>query len=122
MFLLLKGELEGRLDAEYYKYDYIEIMSKLKNAHYGTVIFNKILNSITNGYDFRDYKDTGTPYIKVANVKKGEFDFNKIQFIDFNSGEINKAIQLKKGNLLLTRKGTYGNAVSLDSDYDFVIS
>jgi len=60
--------------------------------------------------------------LKVANVKQGELDFTKIQYIDFNSSEISKNIQLKKGNLLLTRKGTFGNAFALDKDYDFVIS
>jgi restriction endonuclease S subunit len=35
---------------------------------------------------------------------------------------IKKAIQLKKGNVLLTRKGTFGIATSIDSDVDDIIS
>ena len=46
--------------------------------------FHEILKSINNGYDFRDYKEIGTPYLKVANIKQGQFDFSKIQYIDFN--------------------------------------
>lgn len=84
--------------------------------------FHQILQSLNNGYDFRDYKESGTPYLKVANIKQGEFDFSKIQYVDFNSSEISKNIQLKKGNILLTRKGTFGNAIALDSDSDYVIS
>ena len=45
-----------------------------------------------------------------------------MQYIDFDSSKISKNIQLKKGNILLTRKGTFGYAISLDNDYDYVIS
>ena len=120
VFLVKHSELEGRLDSYFYKPDFYELDKKLiKNNN---VRFCHLIKSILNGYDFRDYKEFGTPYIKVANVKQGEFDFRKIQYIDFDSDEISKSIQLKKGNLLLTRKGTFGNALSLEKNYDFVIS
>ena len=45
-----------------------------------------------------------------------------MHYINFDSSEITKNIQLKKGNLLLTRKGTFGYAICLDKDYDYVIS
>jgi restriction endonuclease S subunit len=120
VFILQKSELEKRFDPIYYAHEYNHFDKKLRKKPFKK--FHQILKSINNGYDFRDYKDSGTPYLKVANVKQGELDFTKIQYIDFNSSEISKNIQLKKGNLLLTRKGTFGNAFALDKDYDFVIS
>lgn len=120
VFILQKSELEKRLDPLYYAHEFNEYEKILIKKPFKK--FHQVLKSINNGSDFRDYKDSGTPYLKVANVKKGELDFTKIQYIDFNSSEISKNIQLKKGNLLLTRKGTFGNAVALDQDYDFVIS
>jgi len=120
VFILQKSELEKRFDPIYYAHEYNNYDKKLSKKPFKK--FHQILKSINNGYDFRDYKESGTPYLKVANVKKGELDFTKIQYIDFNSSEISKNIQLKKGNLLLTRKGTFGNAFALDKDYDFVIS
>lgn len=119
-FILQKSELEKRFDPQYYAHFFNEYEKKLiKKPHKK---FLQLLKSINNGYDFRDYKDSGTPYLKVANIKQGEFDFSKIQYIDFNSEEISKNIQLKKGNILLTRKGTFGNAIALNEDYDYVIS
>jgi restriction endonuclease S subunit len=120
VFILQKSEMEKRLDPMYYAHEYNQFDKKISKKPFKK--FNQILKSINNGYDFRDYKESGTPYLKVANVKRGELDFSKIQYIDFNSSEISKNIQLKKGNLLLTRKGTFGNAFALDKDYDFVIS
>ncbi|MBE7443302.1 MAG: restriction endonuclease subunit S [Flavobacteriales bacterium] len=120
VFILPKSELEKRFDPMYYAHEYNHYDKQLSKKPFKK--FHQILKSINNGYDFRDYKESGTPYLKVANVKQGELDFTKIQYIDFNSSEISKNIQLKKGNLLLTRKGTFGNAFALDKDYDFVIS
>lgn len=122
VFLVNQSNLEGRFDSYFYKYDFQLMIESLNNSKFETVPFKKIIKSINNGFDFRDYKDNGISYIKVANVKQGEFDFSKIQYIDFSSDEITKNIQLKRGNILLTRKGTYGNALSLDKDYDYVIS
>lgn len=122
VFLVNQSNLEGRFDSYFYKHDFQLMIESLNNSKYETVPFKKIIKSINNGFDFRNYKDDGIPYIKVANVKQGEFDFSKIQYIDFSSNEITKNIQLKRGNILLTRKGTYGNALSLDKDYDYVIS
>jgi type I restriction enzyme, S subunit len=111
-----------RLDAFYYANDFLHIEKELKEKKTNVVFFKDIINSITNGFDFRDYKENGTPYIKVANVRKGKFDFSKIQYIDISSEELVKKIQLKKGNLLLTRKGTFGNALALTKDYNYIIS
>lgn len=112
--------INGRFDPYYYSSSFVDFYkktNKVESANLGSLI-----NSITNGYDFREYTEIGIPYIKVANVKNGEFDFSKIQYVKFSSYDINKQIQLKKGNILLTRKGTFGNALYLNSNYDYVIS
>lgn len=120
VFILQKSDLEKRFDPNYYAHEFNEYEKLLNKKPHRK--FNQILKSINNGFDFRAYKDIGTPYLKVANIKKGEFNFSKIQYIDFDSSEIPKNIQLKKGNILLTRKGTFGNAIALEQDYNYVIS
>lgn len=120
VFILQKSELEKRLDPTYYIHEFNNYEKKLVQKPYQK--FAKLVKSINNGFDFREYKESGTPYLKVANIKQGEIDFTKIQYVDFSSTEISKNIQLKKGNILLTRKGTFGNAFALDKNLDFVIS
>ena len=123
IFITKYSEVAGkRFDSYYYTNDFYQLEGQLSKSKYRYIPFSDVVQSISNGFDFRDYKDSGTPYIKVANVKPGEFDFTKIQYIDFNSSELVKKIQLKKGNLLLTRKGTFGNALALTEDYDYIIS
>ncbi len=111
---------ENRIDPLFYNHEFYIYEKLLKEKPFRK--FKYFINSINNGFDFRDYQTSGTPYLKVANIKKGSFDFSKIQYINFDSSEINKNIKLKKGNLLLTRKGTFGNALALDNDYNYVIS
>lgn len=114
MFVTKFSKVSGnRFDCYYYLTEDIE--RKINKGKYEAVSFSSVILSLINGFDFRDYKEVGTPYIKVANVRKGEFDFSKIQYIDWDTTEIDKAIQLKKGNILLTRKGTFGYALALVS-------
>ena len=120
IFLVQFSELQGRIDPFYYNHEFNKYEKILARKPFKK--FRYLIKSINNGFDFRDYKEIGTPYLKVANIKQGELDFTKIQYVDFNSSEISKNIQLKKGNLLLTRKGTFGNTFAIDKDYDFVIS
>ncbi len=119
IYVSISEVLGSRFDPYYYK----EQISSNVSSHIKVVKLGEIINSIVNGYDFREYSDIGKIlYIKVANVKKGEFDFSKIQYVDFDTSTISKNIKLKSGNLLLTRKGTFGNALSLKSDNDYLIS
>jgi len=111
---------DRRLDPYYYSPLFVNFYKRI--VKFESVNLGSLLKTITNGLDFREYSKTGTPYIKVANVKQGEFDFSKVQYVTFDSFDITKQIQLKKGNILLTRKGTFGNALYLNDNYNYVIS
>ena len=100
MFKSMLSKLSGnRMDCHSYFTEDVEM--QINNGLYKSANFSSLFNSLINGFDFRDYNETGTPYLKVANVRKGEFDFSKMQFIEFDTTEIGKAIQLKKGIILL---------------------
>lgn len=109
----------GRLDAYYYKSSFKELGRKLSCCN--CVPFGSLIAEIYNGIDCRDYKESGVPYLKVANIKPGGFDFYDLKYID--SQELGaKDIALRAGRMLLTRKGTFGNAIALSEDYDYAIS
>ena len=120
MFIVPAKEVHnGRLDAYYYKGKFKELTKKLSCCN--CVPFGRLITEIYNGIDCRDYKESGVPYLKVANVKPGEFDFDDLKYID--SQEVGaKDIALRAGRMLLTRKGTFGNAIALSEDYDYAIS
>ena len=114
-----KEVINGRLDAYYYKSSFKELGKQLSLCN--SVPFGSLITEIYNGIDCRDYQDEGIPYLKVANVKPGEFSFDDLKYIDRKELGV-KDIALKAGRMLLTRKGTFGNAIALGEDYDYAIS
>ena len=118
-FRVYFNEIEKRIDPYYYRPKYKVFENKL--AKIGIIPFGQIIKKISNGFDYRDFVDKGIPYLRVSNIKPFEFALNDVKKID-PPFEIKKDIKLKKGDLLLTRKGTYGVALSLDKDYDYIIS
>ena len=115
----VKEVVNGRLDAYYYKSSFKELGKELTRCN--SVPFGNLITEIYNGIDCRDYQDEGVPYLKVANVKPGEFSFDDLKYIDRKEIGV-KDIALKAGRMLLTRKGTFGNAIALGEDYDYAIS
>ena len=123
VFIVNRSELEGRIDPFFYKSEYSELEKKIEKSKYKKKLLKELIYKVIHGLDFRDYDiKGGIPYIKVANIKKGFFDFSNLQYITPDIIKSSKDIQLEKGNLLLTRKGTFGNALCLEDDYNYIIS
>lgn len=118
-FSVLADEIEGRIDPFYYKPEFVELYKKLSKIK--LVSFGEIITSIINGFDYRKFSDEGLTYLRVSNIKPFEFDLTEVKKINPNF-TINKNIKLKKGDLLLTRKGTFGVALILEKDEDYIIS
>ena len=76
--------------------------------------------TLVNGYDCRDFVDQGLPYLKVAQVKPFNLKVEDAQLIP-ETGVPTRGLALK-GDLLLTRKGTYGDAALNRSDTPFAFS
>lgn len=118
-FVVYKNEIEGRIDPFYYRREFREFEKKLSKIR--VVSFGQIIKNIINGFDYRKFADNGLIYLRVSNIKPFEFELTDVKKIN-PSFPINKNIKLKKGDLLLTRKGTYGVALNLDKDYNYIIS
>ena len=113
-------EIEGRLDPYFYRSEFKELEVRLKNIN--IISFDEIIESIVNGFDYRDYSDDGLIYLRVSNIKTFGLDLTDVKKINLKYNDIAKNIKLKKGNILLTRKGTFGVALSVKKDSDFIIS
>ena len=113
--------VNDRIDAYYYQSDFLKLTYELKKSKYDSVRLENLISTIINGLDYRDFKETGNVYLKVANIKPNKIDLTKEYYINIESNKISKNISLRKGDLLLTRKGTFGVAVSIKSDVDYII-
>ncbi|MEW6068765.1 MAG: restriction endonuclease subunit S [Nitrospirota bacterium] len=111
----------NRVDAYYYQPRFIKLIETMQKTPFVVKTLGELSTKIINGLDFREFIETGIPYLRVSNLKPNSFDISDVKFIPaFN---ISKDIELDSGDLLITRKGTYGVAVVVDDEHkDMVIS
>jgi type I restriction enzyme, S subunit len=79
-----------------------------------------VYRSLVNGYDCRDFIDDGLPYLKVAEVKPFNLKIEAAETIP-KKGVPARGLALK-GDLLLTRKGTFGDAALNRAEKPFAFS
>lgn len=103
------SELEGakRIDAEYYKPEYLELMSKIKSQK-SKVVLKDLVNQIVSGSYVNTYFNEGTLYLRVNNITEDGFDLSDLKFVDINFSKIPKKILVKTGDIVLGRTGTIG--------------
>ncbi|WP_047046821.1 restriction endonuclease subunit S [Vibrio mexicanus] len=114
--------LTNILTATTYKQKYILNQENIKTLGKTKKILD-YLNSISNGFDERTDVTDGLPYVKVADVRPNSIDL-------FNCGRVRKSALTdaskkqtpEKGDLLLTRKGSFGIAAVVMSNQEFLCS
>ena len=110
-----------RVDAYYYQPKFEEIEKAIKKGKYEKKELNEIIKSLINGLDYREYTDTGIIYLRVSNIRPNRFNLLNVEHIP--DMEISKDIKLKQGDILLTRKGTFGISTVADKDSEkYIIS
>lgn len=113
----------GRFDAEYYQPKYDQVEKSIKDCGYPTQDLGSLVKPIQNGFDYRDYTEEGTPYIRVGDVKSGQIDLESAVKIPISIADVNKPVDLQVGDILFTRKGSFGNsAVVTEREVDGIIS
>lgn len=100
----------GRLDAEYFQPQYSSILDIIQNANYTHKQLMSFIEPIMNGYDYRDFSEKGTPYIRVADIKQGRIDTENAAKVSITQQDVIKNVHVQEGDILFTRKGTFGNA------------
>jgi type I restriction enzyme S subunit len=114
--------LTNILTATTYRDHYIKNQKNLRE-HGKTVSLFDLLNSVTNGFDERVELNEGLPYVKVADVKPGHIDISnapKVRLSALDDASIKQKPKL--GDLLLTRKGSFGIAAVVMESTDFLCS
>nr|WP_277875946.1 N-6 DNA methylase [Chroococcidiopsis sp. [FACHB-1243]] len=113
----------GRLDAEYYqpKYDLVE--KAIKYCSFPVKNLGSLIEPILNGFDYREYAEEGTPYIRVGDVKNGQINIESAVRIPISIADVDKPVGLQVGDILFTRKGSFGNsAIVTELEVNGIIS
>jgi type I restriction enzyme S subunit len=114
----------GRLDAEYYQPKYEQALIALHQSGYPVKQLGLLIEPIRNGFDFREFTEEGTPYIRVGDIKRGQIEIDNAVKIPLVQENLKKSsIKLKIDDILFTRKGSFGNvAVVTDKEIHTIIS
>ncbi|MBE9106560.1 restriction endonuclease subunit S, partial [Nostoc cf. edaphicum LEGE 07299] len=112
-----------RLDAEYYQPKYDQVEEVIKNCGFLYHNLGSLIEPIQNGFDYREYTEKGTPYIRVGDVKNGQINFESAVKIPITMADVDKPVGLQVGDILFTRKGSFGNsAVVTELEVNGIIS
>jgi type I restriction enzyme M protein len=100
----------GRFDAEHFQPKFAALIDTLRNTGIELQTLGEIIKPVKNGFDCRDFCDEGTPYIRVGDVKQGRIEVDGCARIPLKARDLPKDVSLAVGDILFTRKGSFGNA------------
>lgn len=101
---------ERRLDAEHFQPKYNAMIDTMHSFGIQTKPLGEIIEPVISGIDCRDFIPDGIPYIRVGDIRDGRLFNENAKKINLALDEISKEIKLLPGDVLFTRKGSYGNA------------
>jgi hypothetical protein len=111
----------GRLDPEYFQPKYYNVEAGIRNGRYPSCQLRRLIQPLRNGYDYREFTAEGTPYVRVGDINRGRIDTDGAVRVPFGVHEVEKDVQLRVGDVLLTRKGTFGKAAVVRQAQEHVI-
>src|SRR3989344_6135931 len=114
--IIQKSQLEGahRLDAEYYQPEFLEAKRAILSLPH---ILLKDVAFITDGeHGSVDFLNDGVKYLTAENVQQGFLDLQDIRFVSKQVDERNKRASLKTCDVVLSIKGTVGQAAIVFED------
>jgi type I restriction enzyme M protein len=113
----------GRFDAEYYQPKYDQAEEAIEDCGFPSQNLGSLIEPIQNGFDYREYTEEGTPYVRVGDVKNGQINFESAVKIPITMADVDKPVGLQAGDILFTRKGSFGNsAVVTELEVNGIIS
>lgn len=74
---------------------------------------NEIAVDFINGYDCREFQTSGTPYLRVGNIHPNELDLDGVMYVQILPSQLSKKFRLSLGDLIITRKGSFGFCTSV---------
>ena len=82
-----------------------------------------MIEPIQNGFDYREYTDESTPYIRVGDVKNGQINLESAVKIPISMADVDKPVGLQVRDILFIRKGSFDNsAVVTELEVNGIIS
>lgn len=87
-------------------------------SKYDLIEYSALFRTLRNGISARNYSSQGVRFIRVSDVKFNSLDDKDVKYIN----KYDEKDLLKKSTLLITRKGTVGQAFFLKEDKELTAS
>ena len=118
--VIQKSQLEGakRLDAEYYQPEYLTLEKIFSQSKTEKVI--DLTDFVKKGvFDLSpdNYTESGVPFVRVQNIKKGFLDEENLVFISEQINNKEKKTELRPFDIVLSKVGTVGEISIIPSHF-----
>lgn len=100
----------GRWDAEFFHPKFEALLSAVRRSNSEVRELGDIITGLVNGVDARAFVEDGVPYIRVGDVKLGRLDIDGAKRVSLPMGGFGKDVLLREGDIVFTRKGSFGKA------------
>jgi type I restriction enzyme S subunit len=117
VFAVRFGDLtERRFDPFYYSPSFAVIDKQLRETKNRLVpLISQLAIPPINGLDARKYEESGQAYLRVQNIRPYEIDARDVRFVNVTHA---KEVALQTGDVLLTRKGTFGISAPVTEEHE----
>ncbi len=103
------GIVSDRLDPKYYQVKYLQTIQHIRNHANGYVLLDNLVESVSNGSEYREYTNEGMPYLTVGDISGGRLLWKKAPRIPL-SAPISARGRLDVHDVLVVRTGSIGQA------------
>lgn len=121
-YALRRGQIEGRLNVEYYDAEVRAIVELLRNrfsgikpiGSHGEVVCGPFGTAIRTS----DYVTDGVPLLRISNITDaGTLDYHDIVFITHGKSDKLRSTQVTQGDVVVSQRGTLGMSAVVTSEY-----
>jgi restriction endonuclease S subunit len=116
-----EAQAAQRIDAEYFQQKYYRLIEAIQRSGTSYRALGCLIEPIRNGFDYREFVEQGTPYVRVGDVRDGRMYLDSAVKVPVTQADVQKNVHLKTGDVLFTRKGTFGNAAVVRKGQEHVI-
>jgi restriction endonuclease S subunit len=120
---ILYSEIEERLDAEYYRPEFLQVVKELQKLRNSPTFKIKTLADVSvkirKGIFYilkSEYKESGVPFIRVSDIKDLTIDSSNIAYISEEKNVKEVKTCLHPGDIVISKSGTLGNVAMIPGD------
>ncbi len=111
------SQIEDRIDAEYYKPEFLEIYNNLEKKK-NIILLKDVAEQVVSGSYIDTYFPQGVLYLRVNNLKEDGFELNDAKYVNIQFSKIPQKIRVHTGDLILGRTGTIGIVLIVPNELD----